>query len=533
MWSITVQGSKISRITKGYVIDRTTGNTKGLTGIKGTLVALGEAPSVVSYLPLPVALKRFFGRNRKSPARSSSESPFPFPVMKSLAEQIVSTELGLKSPELLTDDFLYSSPFDGPLTKKEFLATKGCLTDYIADSDIPLKFSNVHLDPFEPDRIWLTFYPKSSNKAYKGAPEVIGVSINIDGLCYKVTAGYIIDRTKSIGSALVGGTYGYKNTSPLGIKSINSISLTIAEAFVSKSATPMKMTPSPMAASKPKDTDTSKPITTSSSVTLSNSRSPTPSVASSKPESSPISFSPSSSAPPATKKPAPKRPQQIAKIQNIAPKTLPKQKSIPSLPSSFSKSSNSTKSQSFLKFSFLAPQVPTSKTVNKQSDMKIDTKKVIEGKKMNVMKAQEKTIERKKLATDKKNLEVHRKKEAEFRLREGNDLKLKAELKVKKSKEKFPTPEKIKSETNSRIPVSTLSKNVVSIITKYKGDVSKVENAVKQFNDNKIQNEKFCREIIGAMGNIDAAVAVLPDIIGSLPRGDRKSKLNQYFQQQL
>ena len=51
VWSITVQGSKISRITKGYVIDRTTGNTKGLTGIKGTLVALGEAPSVASYLP--------------------------------------------------------------------------------------------------------------------------------------------------------------------------------------------------------------------------------------------------------------------------------------------------------------------------------------------------------------------------------------------------------------------------------------------------------------------------------------------------
>ena len=71
------------------------------------------------------------------------------------------------------------------------------------------------------------------------------------------------------------------------------------------------------------------------------------------------------------------------------------------------------------------------------------------------------------------------------------------------------------------------------MIMKYKGDVSKVENAVKQFNDNKIQNEKFCREIIAAMGNIDAAVAVLPDIIGSLPRGDRKSKLNQYFQQQL
>ena len=84
---------------------------------------------------------------------------------------------------------------------REYLSTKGSLTEYIADSDRPLKFTNAHLDPFEPDRVWLTFYPKSTGNGYEGAPEVIGVSINVDGLCYKVTAGYITDRTKSAGGA--------------------------------------------------------------------------------------------------------------------------------------------------------------------------------------------------------------------------------------------------------------------------------------------------------------------------------------------
>ena len=76
---------------------------------------------------------------------------------------------------------------------REYLSTKGSLTEYIADSDRPLKFTNAHLDPFEPDRVWLTFYPKSTGNGYEGAPEVIGVSINVDGLNILLTRLFIID----------------------------------------------------------------------------------------------------------------------------------------------------------------------------------------------------------------------------------------------------------------------------------------------------------------------------------------------------
>ena len=124
MWSVKVVGGKVTRVTKGYVVDRTVGNTGGLPGPAGVLAALGEAPLKISYLPLAVAVKQFFGRNRKSPKSKSSSSPFPLAVMRSLAEQLLSTKFGFDFPELLADDFLFSGPFDGPLNKREFLGTK-------------------------------------------------------------------------------------------------------------------------------------------------------------------------------------------------------------------------------------------------------------------------------------------------------------------------------------------------------------------------------------------------------------------------
>ena len=123
-------------------------------------------------------------------------------------------------------------------------------------------------------------------------------------------------------------------------------------------------------------------------------------------------------------------------------------------------------------------------------------------------------------------------KAAEKKIKEAEKKVKEDEVKKKKSgatKQMAPTPVSSSSSSSS----SSLPKNLVSVITKSKGNVSKVEEAIKQFNDGKIQNEQFCKAVIGAMGSTDAAVGVLPDIIGALPRGDRKSKLNQYYQQQL
>ena len=546
MWSISVQGSKIIRITRGYVVDRTTGNTRGLPGIKGTLAALGEAPSVALYLPLPVALKRFFGRNRKSPSKLSSGSPFPFPVMKSLAEQIVSTEFGLKSPELLTNDFLYSSPFDGPLTKKEFLGTKGSLTNYIADSDVPLKFSNAHLDPFEPDRVWLTFYPKSVRKEYKGAPEVIGVSINNDGLCYKVTAGYISDRSKSIRGALVGGDYGYRYTSPLSTKSIRGLSLAIAEAFVPKSTTNTKATQKlsqpPRGSSPPSSSVGLNPKSSSSSVAAPKAKVSTAKRADKKP-SVPVKTS---------MKPA------VNATSTVEPSLMPKKTASPAPSKPPPKSASSSSSLVTLpKFSFGRSTATSEPVKQSLSTAKMETKgenkkdtkgraliakKNTEKQDMNTRKeAKEKANARaRKEAPEKQRIAgkikdtTQQKTEAMIRNKKAKDLGSLTDRKAKEREEKRKQLDRSRTKSEVSIPASSsLSKKLVTIIIENNGNVSKVETAVKLFLEDKIQNEKFCKEIIAGMGSVDAAVAVLPDIIGSLPRSDRKSKLNQYFQQQL
>jgi len=63
--SITYSGDLVSKFTKGYICDKTSGNTGGLLSTDGILSFLGESPSTLKYKPLFVAFKEFFGRNRK------------------------------------------------------------------------------------------------------------------------------------------------------------------------------------------------------------------------------------------------------------------------------------------------------------------------------------------------------------------------------------------------------------------------------------------------------------------------------------
>ena len=435
---------------------------------------------------------------------------------------------------------------------REYLSTKGSLTEYIADSDRPLKFTNAHLDPFEPDRVWLTFYPKSTGNGYEGAPEVIGVSINVDGLCYKVTAGYITDRTKSAGGALVGGNYGYKNTSPLGTTSINGFSLAVAEAFVPKSAPVASANkPKPVVASQPRSQPIAKPVALTT--TSSSSSSSSTAMATKKPTSKPSP--PLKAAPVVAKKPtvAVAKPAIKLPIKKLSPSSsssspAPKAKPSPTPQVSEKKAVVKPSSPSLPKFSFGIPNdafktKPSSPAQSSSSSQpsekgamaKIDPKKAAQQKAEQTKKEAE---EKKLAATEKAKLELQQKKDAERKAKQEKELKLATEKKAKEdeikkkksgtTKQMAPTPVSSSSSSSSSLP-----KNLVSIITKSKGNVSKVEEAIMQFNDGKIQNEQFCKAVIGAMGSTDAAVGVLPDIIGALPRGDRKSKLNQYYQQQL
>lgn len=107
-----------------------------------------------------------------------------------------------------------------------------------------------------------------------------------------------------------------------------------------------------------------------------------------------------------------------------------------------------------------------------------------------------------------------------------------------RNSEPTPTPSLVPMKdppsTSSQSQVSSnLPKSVAALITKNGGDMGMVNVAVANFADGKSTNERFCQDMIKAMGSSDAAVAVIPDIIGTLSRGERKSRLFEYFNQQL
>jgi hypothetical protein len=222
--SVTIRSGQVTRVTAGYIIDRFTGNTGGLAGPLGILYALDEAPSKFDYFPPAVVVKQFFSRTKKPLKRKAvSVSPFPVAVMTSLAKRLVETSLGAEEPSLLASEFQFSGPVVGPLVKEEFV---GALKTFDLKSFLPDLKTNSYcfeVDSFDPERVWvisrgsgtmtgpLVFGGKvvlpATGNAYRGAPEAVSLSFNEQGLCYRATAGYILDKEQGNTKGL-GGIYG-------------------------------------------------------------------------------------------------------------------------------------------------------------------------------------------------------------------------------------------------------------------------------------------------------------------------------------
>ena len=118
---IKVKNNKIYEVGSKVVVDRLVGNTGGLPSYQGLLYALGEKPSPFQYLPPIAIVKNFFRRSVKRQSRNVGVSPFPDTVMFFLAKQLLEGSFGAKTPEILSNNFVYSSPSIGPLSKKDFL----------------------------------------------------------------------------------------------------------------------------------------------------------------------------------------------------------------------------------------------------------------------------------------------------------------------------------------------------------------------------------------------------------------------------
>jgi hypothetical protein len=222
--SVTIRSGQVTRVTAGYSIDRFTGNTAGLAGSAGVLYSLGEAPSKFSYLPPAVVVRQFFARTKKPVQRKPVKiSPFPVAVMTTLAKRVIETSFGAEEPSLLAPDYQFAGPVVGPLGKEEFVNALKSFSLKSLLPDLITKSYCFEVDSYDPERVWAisrgsgtqtgelvlggkVLGPATGNP-YQGAPEAVSLSFNEQGLCYRATAGYILDKEEGNTNGL-GGVFG-------------------------------------------------------------------------------------------------------------------------------------------------------------------------------------------------------------------------------------------------------------------------------------------------------------------------------------
>lgn len=222
--SVTIRSGQVTRVTAGYSIDRFTGNTAGLAGSAGVLYSLGEAPSKFSYLPPAVVVRQFFARTKKPVQRKPVKlSPFPVAVMTTLAKRVIETSFGAEEPSLLAPDYQFAGPVVGPLGKEEFVNALKSFSLKNLLPDLTTKSYCFEVDSYDPERVWAiskgsgtqtgelvlggrVLGPATGNP-YQGPPEAVSLSFNEQGLCYRATAGYILDKEEGNTNGL-GGVFG-------------------------------------------------------------------------------------------------------------------------------------------------------------------------------------------------------------------------------------------------------------------------------------------------------------------------------------
>lgn len=152
-----------------------------------------------------------------------AESTFPItPVdLIAKAKNFLAYDQGVSKPELLADDFQFMGPVVGPLSKKGFLKAVGGFDFESAFPDANPEWHHFRVDPFEPNRVWMTargrgtntgegtnpLFKKPTGKGYVNPPQACSVTINEDGLVTQYTIGYVMDRTVGNTGGL-GGIYG-------------------------------------------------------------------------------------------------------------------------------------------------------------------------------------------------------------------------------------------------------------------------------------------------------------------------------------
>merc|ERR1712106_259894 len=140
---------------------------------------------------------------------SMSDFPIKPAELVEKCKNVVRHTFGAEKPELLSKDFQFIFPVVGPLPKAEFIEAFSSFKIEEAFTG-SYNYFGFNVDPMEPNRVW--FFSRglltNSGMLQFGAmkmqpcgttvvtpPQVISMSFNREGECYKLTGGYSVDRT--------------------------------------------------------------------------------------------------------------------------------------------------------------------------------------------------------------------------------------------------------------------------------------------------------------------------------------------------
>ena len=179
---------KLVKLVSGFSMDRCVGNTNGQCGVNGAAIVAGKEVSEFDYLPISSILSRFFARPLPQLDEAKTLlAPFPESVMIQLVKGILSTNLAADDPTLLSKDFVYYTPYEGPVGKKKFI--QSISRQEFAGVDPEFRYFRV--DPFDPYRVWVDV--KLVGPGVEGPPQAYSFTFDDNGFCTRISAGAVMD----------------------------------------------------------------------------------------------------------------------------------------------------------------------------------------------------------------------------------------------------------------------------------------------------------------------------------------------------
>jgi len=201
---------------------RASSGRRGRASAAATAVVGGHQDALLAAIDAKV--KEFERKYVVDEAAAMQRSTFPVDpaeLVKS-AKVFLAYEQGVSAPQLLAEDFQFKGPVVGPLDKEEYLAAVGSFDLASAFPDATPEWHHFRVDPFEPNRVWMTARGKGTNSgrasdsplfaeptglSYVSPPQACSVTFNDKGQVRQYTIGHVMDRSVGNTGGL-GGIYG-------------------------------------------------------------------------------------------------------------------------------------------------------------------------------------------------------------------------------------------------------------------------------------------------------------------------------------